>query len=82
MDNEKILEEIRRLCDPYSLLVIHGNTLKKVTCPFRVRVLADVTGWKAGDEKWVERVMVTRDLKDVYLIGDTGYYFYLFQILL
>jgi len=82
MDNEKILEEIRRLCDPYSLLVIHGNTLKKVTCPFRVRVLADVTGWKAGDEKWVERVMVTRDLKDVYLIGGTGYYFYLFQILL
>lgn len=82
MDNEKILDEIRRLCDPYSLLVIHGNTLEKVTCPFRVRLLADVTGWKKGDEKWVEKVMVTRDLQMIYLIGGNGYHFYMFQILL
>jgi hypothetical protein len=34
MDNEKILDEIRRLCDPYSLLVIHGNKLQKVTVSF------------------------------------------------
>lgn len=82
MSNEKILEEIRRLCDPYSILVIYGRRLYKVRCPFKVRVLADVTDWKNGDEKWVEKVMVTRDLQMVYLIGGNGYHYYLFQILL
>lgn len=82
MSNEKILEEIRRLCDPYSILVIYGWRLYKVRCPFKVRVLADVADWKNGDEKWVEKVMVTRDLQMVYLIGGNGYHYYLFQILL
>lgn len=82
MSNEKILEEIRRFCDPYSILVIYNRSLYKVPCPFRVRLLADVAGWKEGDEKWVEKVMVTRDLQMVYLIGGSGYHYYLFQILL
>ena len=82
MSNEKILEEIRKLCDPYSILVIYGRRLIKVRCPFKVRVLMGVAGWKEGDEKWVEKVMVTRDLQMVYLIGDSGYHYYLFQILL
>jgi hypothetical protein len=82
MDNEKILAEIRKYCDPYSILVIYGRRLIKVRCPFKVRVLIDVAGWKEGDEKWVEKVMVTRDLQMVYLIGGSGYHYYLFQILL
>lgn len=82
MDNDKILDEIRRLCDPFSILVIYGRRLYKVRCPFKVRVNMDVAGWKEGDEKWVEKVMVTRDLQMVYLIGGNGYHYYLFQILL
>jgi hypothetical protein len=82
MSNEKILEEIRKLCDPYSILVIYGRRLIKVRCPFKVRVNMDVAGWKKGDEKWVEKVMVTLDLQMVYLIGGNGYHYYLFQILL
>jgi hypothetical protein len=82
MSNEKILEEIRKLCDPYSILVIYGRRLIKVRCPFKVRVLMDVAGWKEGDKKWGEKVMVTRDLKMVYLIGGNAFHFHLFQILL
>jgi len=82
MDNEKILDEIRKLCDPYSILVIYGRRLIKVRCAFKVRVLVEVAGWKEGDEKWVEKVMVTRDLRMVYIIQGVGYHFYLFQILL
>ena len=82
MDNDKILDEIRRLCDPYSILVIYGRRLYKIRCPFKVRVLVDVAGWKNGDEKWVEKVMVTRDLHMVYLIGGLAYPFQVFQILL
>lgn len=81
MDNEKILDEIRKLCDPYSILVIYGRKLYRVRCPFRVKVLADVAEWKKGDEKWVEKVMVTRDLQMVYLICGRGFHYYLFQIL-
>lgn len=82
MSNEKILEEIRRLCDPYSILVIYGKRLYKVRCPYKVRVLVDVAGLKEGEEVWVEKVMVTPDLRMVYLIRGEGYHFHLFQILL
>ena len=82
MNNDKILDEIRRLCDPYSLLVIKGRSLYKISCPFKVRLIADVAGWKRNDEKWVERVQVTRDLHMVYIIGGLAYSFQLFQILL
>ncbi|MBN2863384.1 MAG: hypothetical protein JXN62_09505 [Bacteroidales bacterium] len=82
MSNDKLLEEIRKYCDPYSLLVIYGRRLIKVRCPFKVRVLMDVAGWKEGDEKWVERVMVTRsDLQMVYWVNGNAYHYYLFQIL-
>lgn len=83
MDNEKILEEIRRFCDPYSILVIYKRSLYKIPCPFRVRLLADIAGWKKGKELWVERVMVTRsDLQMVYWVNGNAYHYSLFQILL
>lgn len=82
MENEKILDEIRKLCDPSSILVIYKRTLYKVPCPFRVRLLVDVAGWKMGDIKYVERVLVTRNLEMVYIIGGLAYHYYIFQILL
>ena len=82
MDNEKMLEEIRKYCDPYSILVIAGRKLIRVRCPFRVRVLVDFAGWEAGDVTYVERIMITRDLQMVYIIGGNGFHFFLFQILL
>lgn len=82
MDNDKILEEIRKYCDPYSILVIADRRLVRVRCPFKAKVRLEFAGWDAGDIVKVERVMITRDLLMVYIIGGNGYHFYLFQILL
>jgi hypothetical protein len=80
--SEKYISEFLRDIDPYSILVIYGHKLYKIKCPFKVRVLADASGLKEGDVKWVEKVLVTRTLKMVYIIGGNGFHFYLFQILL
>ncbi|MDP4223023.1 MAG: hypothetical protein Q8868_06900 [Bacteroidota bacterium] len=81
MDNERMLEEIRRYTDPYSILGMAGRRLIRIRCPFRVRVLVDVGPWQTGDIVSLERIMVTRDLKMVYIINGRGYHFYLFRIL-
>lgn len=80
--NDRIIEEIRKYCDPYSILVIAGKRLMRIRCPFRVRVLIDIAGWEAGDITRVEKIMVTRDLHMVYIIAGSGYHFYLFRIML
>lgn len=82
MTNERILEEIRKYCDPYSLLAVTGRKLIRIRCPFRVQVLIDYAGWKAGEIVSVEKIMVTRDLKMVYIIQGQGYHFFFFRILL
>jgi hypothetical protein len=82
MDNDKILEEIRKYCDPYSILVIADRKLVRLRCPFKVRVRIDIGGWCKGDSVYVEKIMVTPDLKMVFIIWGKGYHFYLFQILL
>jgi len=81
MSNEKTLDEIRRLCDPYSILVIYGRRLYKVRCPFKVRVLIDVGGLKGGEDVWVEKVLVTPELRMIFLVRGVGFYFHIFQIL-
>jgi hypothetical protein len=80
--SQKYISEFLRDIDPYSILVIYGRKLYRVKCPFRVKLLVDVIGLKEGDVKWVEKVMVTRDLRMIYIIGGKGYHFFLFQILL
>jgi hypothetical protein len=82
MENDKILEEIRKYCDPYSILVIADRKLMRVRCPFKVRVLVDFSIWSKGEIVRVEKIMVTRDLMMVYIIDGNGYYFFLFQIIL
>jgi len=82
MNNDKILEEIRKLCDPYSLLVISGHRLIRLKCPFRVRLLEDVSGWKEGEELVVDKIMITRDLLMVYLIRGNAYPYYLFRLVI
>jgi hypothetical protein len=82
MDNEQILEEIRKYCDPYSILVIADRKLIRVRCPFRVRVLMEFACWNEGDIVKVEKIMVTRELQMVYIIGGNGYHFFFFQILI
>lgn len=80
--NDKIIQEIVKYTDPFSILAIAGRTLIRIRCPFKVRVLVDIAGWKAGDVVYVDLIMITRDLKMVYVIKERGYVFYYFRILL
>lgn len=82
MDNERMLEEIRKYCDPYSILAITGKQLVRIRCPFRVQVIVDYAYWKQGEIVSVEKIMVTRDLRMVYIINGKGYHFFIFKILL
>jgi hypothetical protein len=80
--NDKIIQEIVKYTDPFSILAIAGKTLIRVRCPFKVRVLVDIGSLKAGDLVFVDLVMITRDLRMVYIIKEKGYHFYFFRILL
>lgn len=81
MDYNKALDDIGKYCDPFSILAIKGRQLVKISCPFRVKVLEDYSKLKKGDIVSVEKVMVTRDLKMVYIINGAGYYFDYFLIM-
>lgn len=82
MGNEKILEDIRKLCYPFSLLVISDHRLIRIRCPFKVRVITNISGWREGDVVSVDKVMVTRDLLMIYLIEGNGYPYFFFQVLI
>ncbi len=81
MDYEK-LSEILRFSTPKSLLIITcNNLLKELFCPFEVKVLKAVDNLKEGDRVWVQEIKVTTELKTVYIINDTAYYYYYFDIM-
>ncbi len=82
MDSKEwMLEEVLRYTDPHSLLAIAGRRLVRIRCQFRVRVLVDVEPWQTGDIVSVEKIMVTRDLRMVYIINGRGYPLSYFRIL-
>jgi hypothetical protein len=80
--NDRMLEEIRKYCDPYSILAVTGKRLIRIRCPFRAMAIVDYAGWKLGEIVSVEKIMVTRDLMMVYIINGKGYHFFFFRILL
>jgi hypothetical protein len=80
--NDRILDDIRRLCDPYSLLVISKNRLIRIKCPFRVRTLANSAAWKEDEEFYVDKVMVTPDLLMIFIIDGNGFPSFLFRLVL
>jgi hypothetical protein len=80
-NNDRIIEEIRKYCDPYSILAMYGRKLIRIRCPFKVMVLVDYAGWKKGEIVNVDKVMITRDLRMVYIIQGWGYHFFFFRIL-
>lgn len=81
MDYEK-LSDILRFSTPKSLLIVTwNNLLKELFCPFEVKVLKAVDNLKEGDRLWVQEIKVTTELKTVYIINDTAYYYYHFDIM-
>lgn len=81
--NKKQLQEILKYSNPKELYIVTwNNLLKRLFCPFRVVVLEGVGKLKKDEIHDVEGVMVTMELKTVYLIKGSYFYYYHFDILI
>lgn len=79
---KKDLAELLKYSSPREIYVITwNNILKRLFCPFRVKVLQDIGALKKGQTVLVQEVKVTFELKTVYIINNEAYYYYHFSIL-
>lgn len=77
------LNELLKYSNPKELYIVAwNNLLKKLFCPFRVVVLANIGELIEGDVVEVEEVKITTDLKTVYLIQGKYYFYHHFDILI
>lgn len=80
--NKKQLAELLKYSSVRELYVItHYNILKRLFCPFSVKVLKDIGTLKRGQTVLVNEVKVTLELKTVYIIENQAYYYSHFDIL-
>ena len=76
------LAELLKYSSPREIYVITwNNILKRILCPFRVKVLQDIGPLKKGQTVLVQEVKVTLELKTVYIINNEAYYYHHFDIL-
>lgn len=79
---KKELAELLKYSSPREIYVITwNNILKRIICPFKVRVLQDVGLLKREQIVLVSEVKVTTELKTVYMINGQAYYYYHFDVL-
>ena len=75
------LVELLKYSSPTEIYVITwNNILKRLFCPFRVKVLQDIGALKKGQTVLVQEVKVTLKLKTVYIINNEAYYYHHFDI--
>ncbi len=79
---KKEMAELLKYSSPREIYVItYNNLLKRLFCPFRVKVLQDIGALKRGHIVLVNEVKVTLELKTVFMINGQAYYYYHFDIL-
>jgi hypothetical protein len=77
----KDLAELLKYSSPKEIYVITwNNILKRLFCPFRVKVLQDIGPLKKGQTVLVQEVKVTFELKTVYIINNEAYFYFHFSI--
>ncbi|HRL70236.1 MAG TPA: hypothetical protein PLT79_00890 [Flavobacterium sp.] len=80
---KKELVELLKYSSPKEIYVITwNNILKRLFCPFRVKVLQDIGALKKGQTVLVQEIKVTLELKTVYIINNEAYYYHHFDILM
>ncbi len=78
---KKELAELLKYSSPREIYVITwNNVLKRVFCPFRVKVLQDIGTLKKGQIVLVQEIKVTLELKTVFIINNEAFYYYHFDI--
>ncbi len=79
---KKEMAELLKYSSPREIYVItYNNLLKRLFCPFRVKVLQDIGALKRGQIVLVNEVKVTLELKTVFMINGQAYYYYHFDII-
>lgn len=79
---KKELAELLKYSSPREIYVITwNNVLKRLFCPFRVKVLQDIGTLKKGQIVLVQEIKVTLELKTVFIIKNEAFYYYHFDIL-
>lgn len=79
---KKELAELLKYSTPREIYVITwNNVLKRVFCPFRVKVLQDIGTLKKGQIVLVQEIKVTLELKTVFIIKNEAFYYYHFDII-
>ena len=82
MNIQDLAEQLKYSSSEYIYIVTWNNVLKQLFCPFRVTVLASVGALFEGQIVWVEHVKVTMQLKTVFVIDGSAYYYYHFEIVI
>ena len=79
---KKELVELLKYSSPKEIYVITwNNILKRLFCPFRVKVLQEIGTLKKGQIVLVQEIKVTFELKTVFIINNQAYYYYHFDII-
>jgi len=81
--NREQLADLLRYSSPKSILVVtHENKLIELYCPFWIIVKNDLGRLKPGIKAPVEQVKLSPDLITVFVIANTTYYYWHFEILI
>ena len=79
--NDKELADLLKYSDNKSMLIVtYSGKLEKLRCPFKVRVINDVGNLEKGDIEFVESVRITIKIITVYMIDNSAYYYFHFDI--
>jgi hypothetical protein len=82
MDKNELAEQLKYSSSQWVYVVAWNNLLKQVFCPFKAVVMSPIGELSKGQRVCVEQVKVTIDLKTVFVVDGTAYYYYHFDILI
>jgi hypothetical protein len=81
MNPIEYLNEFYRHVSTNSILVVTAKgELIRLFCPFKVKSKVSFPDLPEGAVVWVERVQITPELKDVYIISGKAYFTIYFQL--
>ena len=81
-NNDNYLKELIKTVNFTSILIIDKKgQLKRIYCPFSVKARIDIPHIQKGDIVIVEKIAITDNLSDVYMINKKAYYTIYFIVL-
>ena len=82
MDKKDLTEQLKFSSSEWLYVVAWNNVLKQLFCPFRASVLSQIGPLKLGEVVLIEEVKVTAELRTVFIVNGSAYYYFHFDILL